>query len=340
MPLAGYRCPVDVPTAGETHPVSFCLTQCPHPCVAPPLLAAMYQAETSNHHTGAYISSSMLAGSECPRQVVFERQHDFWDIPKRRFWPFRGTHAHSIVERAAPVLAPLGWMQELRMAVDFVYEDHALPIFHKGQFTGRYNELKPLVITVGGTTDCYNPLRREMWDMKSMKEPKATAMITGEKPRWMKDAPNEHSKHLEDSWVKQLNIYRLLLSRTRIPDEVKAQLGLTDEYYPAPEFLGIQCISMMEIPRSGGNYTIKHQVGRRWETETFAIDDVPVWPLEQAEAFVRTEALKWYKWLVLGEPTPVAKKEWVCRSCPFNAELYPEGLCHPTAERATLDLVD
>jgi len=333
MPLAGYRCPADVPSAGEIHPVAFCLGECPHPCVAPPLLAAIYQAESTNHHTGAYISSSMLAGSECPRQTVYERQYEFYDVPRRRFWPFRGTHAHTIVERAAPLIAPLGWLQELRMAVDFEYPEIPQPVLRKGKFTGKWNDKRCLKITVGGTTDCYNPVLRQMWDMKSMKEQKAVSMITGVTPKWMTDVVHTYSPHLDDSWVKQLNIYRLLLSKTPMPDEIKATFGLEGDYYPAPEQLGIQCISMMDIPRTGAPYTVRE----RYEQVTYYIDEVPVWSLDDAETYVRAEALKWYRWLVLEEPTPVAKKEWVCRSCPFNAELYPDtGICYPTTERERL----
>lgn len=336
MPLAGFRCPPWVATAGQTNDIDFCLTECPNPCVAPPLLAAMWQSEHSNHHVGAYISASMLAGSSCARQTVLERNHPFYEIPLRRFWPFRGTHAHSIVERAADVIAPLGWVQELRMAAEFVYDDYASPIFNRktGLFTGRYNEHKPLIITVGGTCDCYNPWRKELWDMKSCKDVKAEYMITGKKPAWFKDNSTTFSPHLEDSWVKQVNIYRLLLSKTKVPAKLKEQLQLTGEYFPAPEYLGIQAISMAEIPRSGAPYAYRKAIHE--------VDAVPVWPLEEIETFVRREALQWFKWLVLGEPTPVVPqdKAWLCGSCAFNADRFPEGPCHPTQERDNLNLVE
>lgn len=330
MPLAGFRCPSFVPTAGEAHTLDHCLTKCPHQCAAPPLLAAIWKESQTNHHVGAYISASMLAGSACPRQTVYERKYTFHEVPLRRFWPFRGTHAHSIIEGAGDVLAPLGWIQEYRMTADFVYEDHAAPIFDKaGNFTGRYNKRKPLVITVGGTCDCYNPIRRELWDMKSMKDEKTTNMITGEKPRYYKnDTDNNYSKNLKDSWVVQLNIYGLLISKTKVPQEIKDKLAFSEDYFPAPTTLGIQGISMAEIPRSGGSY--------EYRKRAYEIDSVPVWPLEQTEAYVRREALKWYKWLVLEEPTPVVDEQnaWLCKSCPFNAERVAGGQCNPAAERA------
>lgn len=342
MPLSGFRCPDWVPTAGNKNKIEWCLGECPHQCIAPPLLAAMWESEKYNHHTGTYISSSMLAGSVCARQTVWERKYGFYEIPVRRFWAFRGTHAHSIVEKAAPVIGALGWIQELRMAVDFVYPDLPQPIIKNDKFTGKFNKQKPLIITVGGTCDAFNPMGRELWDMKSMKEAKAEYMITGQKPKWFKDAKNAYDPHLEDSWVRQLNIYRLLLARTKVSDYIKKELNIDCEYYPAPEKLGIQAIGMMQVPRTGAPYTIKHQVGRQWVEETFEIPSIPVWPLAETEEFVRKEALKWFKWLVLEEPTPLvdADKTWVCKTCPFNGEIFSEGQCFPTAERNQLEIID
>src|SRR5512140_3523893 len=95
--LVGYRCPPGSPTHGEHHPVAHCLSACPHPCVSPPLLAAIHKAERTNHHVGSYISASMLSMSGCARQTVLERTHDFYEQPLKRWWPFRGTIAHAIV---------------------------------------------------------------------------------------------------------------------------------------------------------------------------------------------------------------------------------------------------
>jgi len=327
MPLKGYTCPPGMPTAGNRNDVEWCLAKCPHPCVAPPLLAAMYEAEVSNHHTGAYISASMLAGNNCGRQTVFERTYDFYEHPTRRYWPFRGTHCHTIIEGAAPRIAKYGWLQEMRMQVPLVYADEPAPIFDdQGGFTGKFDENAPLTITLGGTLDAYNPKEPPypLWDMKSTADAKAEMLIKGQKG-------GTYSKNLEDRWVIQTNVYRWMVSKTEIPSAIKRRLKLKGKYFPAPEFLGIQALGMMAIPRTGIPYLFKK--GR--QEELYHIDDVPVLPLEEIETLVRREALKWYRWLVLGEMPPVVEEEraWMCKSCPFNGELIPGERCFPNYER-------
>lgn len=328
MSLVGFRCPDWVPTAGTENPIAHCLGKCPHPCAAPPLLAAIYKENTENHHTGIYISASMLAGSSCARQTVFERTVPFYELPTKRFWAFRGTHAHSMVERAVGIIEEYGWVSELRMSVDLTYPELPAPKFSKGIFTGKFDTKRPLVITLGGTCDSYNPQKRELWDMKSMADVKAEMMVRGTKP-------GTFSSNLEDSWVKQLNVYRWLLANTKIPPAVKAQLKLEGELFPAPEVLGIQGISMMNIPRTGADYDMKVAAGRGRVLKRFTIDSVPVWPLEETEAFIREGALQWYRWLALGEPTPVVPedKSWLCDGCPFNGERIKGAPCMPTTER-------
>lgn len=326
MPLKGFVCPPQVPTAGQRNDPDFCFGQCPHPCVAPPLLLAIYEAEISNHHVGAYISTSMMAGASCPRQTWLERREDFWEHPLRRYWSFRGTHAHSMVEAAGARLEPLGWIQEMRMSVQVTYEDECAPIFDKeGQFTGKFDTDKPLVIEVGGTCDAYKPTEAPypMWDFKSMADAKATMFVHGDKG-------GTFSPNLEDRWVWQLNIYRWLVAQTLIPKDVKKKYKLKGKTFPTPEFIGIQGISMMEIPRTGLPYKI------RGPRETMRdIDNVPLLPLEDVEAFVRKQAHRWYKWLVLGEKPPVVNSDmsWLCKSCSFNGELIAGERCHPTRER-------
>lgn len=333
--LTGFRCPPSAPTAGQTNNIRHCLGACPHRCAAPGLLAAIYKTDTENHHVGTYISASMLSGSGCPRQTVFERFNDFYELPNRRFWSFRGTHAHGMVERAGDMLDEFGWMNEMRMRASLTYPDLPLPIFDaKGEFTGQFDMDKPLVVELGGTCDSYNPVLKELWDMKSMADAKAEMMVTGSKP-------GTYSPHLEDSWVKQLNVYRWLISKSPITKEVRKQLKahgfkLDGEFLPAPEYLGIQGISMMNIPRTGAKYALSR--AKRGVT-MFDVAPVPVWPLEETENFIRDEAIKWYRWLVLRAPTDVVPKDkkWLCDSCAFNGERFPEGPCHPSAERELKD---
>jgi len=334
MPLKGFRCPQGSPTFGQTNSIEHCLGSCPHQCASPALLASIYRLDTENYHTGTYISASMLSGSGCPRRTVLERTHDFHEFPVKRFYGFRGTIAHSIVEQSIEAIDKYGWMSEMRMLTSFTYPDLPKPIFDAaGVFTEEYDDSQPLVIDVGGTCDSYNPVMEALWDMKTMADRKAEMMVTGAKS-------GEFSPHLEDSWVKQLNIYRLLIARTPMPSSVKKRFKLKGDFLPAPTFLGIQGISMMNIPRTGAAYAMK--LPKRG-MNIFEVGQVPVWPLEETEEFVRAEALRWYRWLVLGQPTPVVpkSKKWLCEGCSFNGERLAEGICFPDQERSeTLTLED
>lgn len=334
--LKGYRCPPGGEEPGRANTIDYCLGQCKTPCVSPPLLAAMYKADTQNYHNDtSYLSASMLAGSNCARQTLWERSEDFYDLPRKRYWPFRGTHAHSICEGAGELIAKYGWLQELKCSVMFDFPEHPAPIFDAGVFTGKYDPDRILQITINGTSDAYNPWQRKLADMKSMADKKATMVIQGDKG-------GTFSKNLEDSHVWQFNIYRLLIARTKISDYVRAigkEYGLPDlkgRNLPAPTELIMQGIGMMDIPRSGATYPVTY----RGRTTLYDIDAVPVLPLTEIDAYVREKALYWHKHLMLGAPTEVLPeaKKWMCTNCAFNGEIVPDERCHPTAERAQLKL--
>jgi len=326
MPLKGYVCPPGGEEPGRQNELEYCLTGCQLPCVTPPLLAAMWKADTTNYHQGDYISASMLAGSGCSRQVMFERYEDFYEQPTRRYWAFRGTHAHSIVEGAADLIAPYGWLQEIRMSTTLTY-DLAAPVFDEhGQWTGDFDSTKDLEIVVRGTCDAYDPVRRVLVDCKSMSDKKVDMMIKG-------STPGTYSKNLQDSWVAQLNIYRYLIARTPIPSEIRAtfrELNLPlprGKHFPAPTRLFIQGIAMMSHPVSGSRLDVR----ARGQTTLYDIDHVPVWSMQETEDFIRPRALEWYKALNLKKMPPVVPKDkdWLCRSCAFNGHH-----CHPEEERA------
>lgn len=322
MPIRGYVCPPGGEAPGRQNEVEYCLTKCQLPCVTAPLLAAMWKADTGNYHQGDYISASMLAGSGCSRQVMFERYQDFYDQPTKRYWPFRGTHAHAIVEGAADIIAPYGWLQEIRMATELAYPEPA-PVFDEhGQWTGDVDSSKDLVITVRGTCDAYNPVTRTLVDCKSMADRKVEMMIKG-------STPGTYSKHLQDSWIAQLNIYRFLIGRTPIPAEVKAQFkahglpALRGKTFPSPTRLFIQGIAMMSHPVSGGRIAHKE----RGKVTLYDIDNVPVWSMQEIEDYIRPKALMWYKALNLKQTPPVVSpdKSWLCKNCAFyNTACFPE----------------
>ena len=296
----------------------------------------MYKSDVENYHVGDYISASMMSGSGCMRQTFFERFEPFFEIPNRRYWAFRGTHAHTIIEGAQDHIAKFGWLQEIRMATQLLYEDEPMPIFDEhGVFTGTYDDNTPLVITVRGTTDAYLPKPTHpgsdtgglLVDMKTFADSKADQFVKGT----FKDTT--YSKNLQDSWVAQLNIYAFLIGRTPIPDWVHEQYEkeglpkLLSEFFPRPTELFIQGVAMMSHPVTGSTIMHKERYGKSSE---YTIDSVPCWDPEETEAFIRPKALAWYRTLNLKIKPPIVeeKKAWICKSCCFRG-----NICFPETER-------
>lgn len=143
MPLLGYVCPAGGEAPGRQTPVAHCLNGCTNPCVAPPLLAAMYKSDTENYHQGDYISASMIAGEGCARQIQWERFEPFYDLPRKRYWPFRGTVIHRICEGAGDLLEQYGWLQEVRMQTSLSY-DLPTPVFERRERRRAPSELAEL----------------------------------------------------------------------------------------------------------------------------------------------------------------------------------------------------
>lgn len=331
MPLIGYACPPGSVTFGERHEVAYCLGQCAHPCVSPPLLNAIYRAERENHHVGAYISASMLTGGGCARQVVYERTYPFFEYPRNRWWAFRGTLGHSLVEAAGVGMEAYGWRQEVRMAVIMRYPDQPSPILdpETGLFTGQYDASRSLEFVLGGTTDAHDVLNNAIHDYKSMADAKVVMTVQGKKG-------GTFSPQLDDKWVWQLNIYRWLMAHTPIDADVRERFDLQGEFYTPPSKLVIQGFSMMDLVRTGASLEVKVPSGKWSKYTTFDVAEVPVLPLDEIEAYIRPRALEWFNYLVLGREAPVVVEEekWLCRYCCFNGELVDGERCFPTAERA------
>jgi hypothetical protein len=324
MPLVGFTCPSWVPTRGERNTLDHCLGQCPHPCAAPPLLAAIYEANQRNYHKGAYLSASMLAADNCMRQTQFERMEPYYETVNRLYWPFRGTIVHGLLEAQDEAVRKYGWLQELRMSVPLVFDDLAQPLFDEnGDWTGEFDDSEPLVITINGTTDLYNPWKRQMLDAKTMACNAVGKFLRGDyKPQW----------------EAQTNIYSWLVANSPIPPEFAEHCEkyglppLEGPNFPAPEYIGIQAISMMDIPQTGSSY--KQLRGGQKD-----LPPLRVWSLDETEAFIRHKAIGWYRTLVLGIKAPIVSKEssWLCGTCTFNGELIPGERCHPRAERQDLE---
>lgn len=330
--LRGFVCPPGTPTVGTRNEIDWCVGKvvdgvwqgCPHPCVSPPLLAKMYDLEQMNHHKGAYISASMLTGGSCPRQTWFERRHGFYEHPLKRLYSFRGTIIHALIEDGPSFLTDAGWLQEIRMSVELEYDEPMPVLDEEGNWTGAFYKRKKLKITLGGTTDAYNPPQLKLDDFKSMADSKAQRYaLKGE---------------VEDKHEIQLNIYRWLIANTRINNELRVRLATVgydpgdQEFLPAPEHLGIQGISMMQLPYSGttGEMKVPRAKGFGSEIKDYSIATVRTWPLDEIEGYIRPRAYQWYRWLVLGEKPPVVAKDdaWLCRGCAFNGDL-----CFPEEER-------
>lgn len=383
MPLQGFRCPPGSETPGQRNALDFCLGACAAPCVAPPLLAAIYKADVGNYHRDDYISASMLTGSGCERQTFFERYEPFYEEPKRRYWAFRGTHAHSIIEGAQDMVERHGFAQEIRMATTLQYPEHAAPCFetiehvrtaeemaalemaeqeaargHAAAFfneheltfdpdlfeamverlarpvdevwwekrwTGDFDSSACLEVTVRGTADVVNPYTRTIFDFKTMSDSKVAGFIK------RKTQDDGTVSGLQPSWILQLNIYRWLVARTPIPEDLKQRwvaLGLPylkQRTFPAPTKLVIQAVAPMEIPHSGGQYSFK----AAYRPELFDVDAIPVLPLQEIEKIIRPRVFNWYRYLVLRQKPPVvsADKRWICKSCAFRDEI-----CFPDQE--------
>lgn len=327
--LIGFVCPQGTPTEGNRNKVEFCLAECPHPCVAEPLLAAIHHANHINYHKGAYLSASMLAGSNCMRRVYFERfdENGYYDLPRSAWWPYRGTVAHAVVEeRGEEAFHLTTYMQEIRMTVDLVFEDQPMPIFDAaGEWTGKFDKKKPLVITVKGSCDCYSPWKRRLYDFKTMADSKARMVVDGKQ---------------DESWVVQTNIYGYLIAKTKITDEDRELFrkhGLPEldcEYYPQPESIHIQGLSMQELPMSGRNYVMQRTYAPKM------VPPIPVMPLDEVEAIIRARAIEWYNTLVLKKmPPPVDDtRDWMCKGCVFNGEVIEGERCFPKQERSETGL--
>lgn len=332
MALEGFSCPPGSPTYGERHEIAYCLGECAAPCVSGPLLKSIYEADRANYHQGTYLSASLLAGAGCARKTILERQYPFYEYPVNRWYSFRGTLAHSLIEGTSG-LEQYGWLQELRMKVPLVYPGEPSPIFDEGKFTGEFDETQPLVLTLSGTTDAFNVLRGELHDFKSMADIKAVEMATGQH-LWGGDEYTM-SRNIPDKFVWQTNIYRWLIAHTPIPDDMREAFDLQGEFFRAPDVLVIQGFSMMYLPRTGSGVEVKVPKGRRSVRETFEVEAVPVLPLEEVEAYIRPRALKWYRYLTLNEYPPVADEQtkWLCKFCAFNGEQIEGERCFPERER-------
>jgi hypothetical protein len=146
---------------------------------------------------------------------------------------------------------------------------------------------------------------------------------------------------LDDGWVMQLNIYRWLMARTVIPDEVRSGLRrwgveVDSETYPVPEKVYIQAIAMQELPRTGMEYWPQRS------KDGYQIDDVPLFPMDEIEDRIRPYAREWHRYLVEGAYPPVVPEEdkWLCNFCAFNGERYEGAPCFPTRERMDQAWVD
>lgn len=325
MPLKGFTCPPYVSTAGNQNAIAHCLGTCPHQCVSPLLLNAMWTAEHANPHKLDYISASLLSGTDCPRKVWYERYEPFFETPERRYWSFRGTIVHKVIEEAdIEAMEQLGWCQELTMKVKLKFPGVPAAIFDaNGVWTGEFSQTEDLVIWIRGTTDGNNVLTEELHDFKSMADAKTEMLF--------------RANEVDPKWVGQLNTYRWLVAHTKTPAKLKKRFPHLGKYLPAPKKLVIQGIGMMATPRTGANFGMRvTQPGSKFKRyEERVIPDVPVWSLEDTERFIREKAMNWYRWLVLKQKPPIIEPEnsWLCKSCHMNGELVSGGQCFPSAER-------
>lgn len=174
MPLKGFKCPPNTPTAGNLNDFSWCINKCPHQCMPTAVLHTTAQRETENEHQGDMLSPSALSG--CPRNLKLSRTEDYFGEPPKLFWATRGALIHGFLE--------------CRDLADVTTEQRVYKMVAA-------SEAWPTPWLISGRVDFYDHARKKLEDIKTM----------ADKGLWVifnKGCKPEHA------W--QLNIYRWLLN--------------------------------------------------------------------------------------------------------------------------------
>lgn len=194
MPLKGFICPDYGEEPGRENKVSYCLTDCSCPCVAPNVLSAMYEAEKQNPHKGDVISVTQLTGG-CKRKTLLERTEDYYVLPDKKLPTFRGSLIHALVEKSSNrAVKKAGWLVEQNML---------LPCTTR---SGSW--------TLSGTLDAYDAKRETIFDIKTLQDYAVEKMVKG-------NNEGQYSNHISDAYVLQLNTYRYMAKKLGLFDAKK-----------------------------------------------------------------------------------------------------------------------
>ncbi len=285
--LVGFTCPdVNGESPGRKNKPSYCIRHCKAPCVAPHVLASMLEEESTNPHKGKIISVTQLVGG-CKRKTFLERTLDYYVTPDSKLPTFRGTMIHRVVEQAAK-------STRMRRAKWLIEEHLELPCKTK---SGEW--------LLSGTLDSYDPLRYTVFDIKTLQDYAIERMLKGQEPgTW--------SKHISDSYVKQLNLYGYMLRKIR---KVKVK------------HLRLQIIGFGRLILTGT------RVEYGWKDKrVYDLPDIPILTDAEIESWIEKEGDLWYNILFMGAAAPVYDDgfEWLCKKCIF---LHSDMCLDPKSEK-------
>lgn len=272
MPLAGFRCPEHVPTAGATQAFEHCIHKCPHQCQPVFVLKRIADRETANEHKGSMLSPTAL--SSCPRKLKLTRTVDYYATPQSFYDVTRGALIHGFVER---IDLP-GVVQEQRL-----FKSVPLPDGSSYVFSGRL--------------DYYDTVRQRLEDLKTMTEKGLyTLYRTGAKEehiwqvnlyRWLMwgghlGAPDGPQVF----WpVQELQVHYCLMNRVistgkRYVDRITARKTKAEINYGRPWPLEVKREEIGAGRYSGSTI---------WDV-TFEIPPVPMYPFDQIEQYLAAHA--------------------------------------------------
>lgn len=361
MPVTHWVCPDDKPTAGEIHTPEFCITECPHKCISPFLIAALTTSNRRNHHKGKYISATSLFG--CVRSGKLERTVDYAEYLKNSLYGYRGTVMHQVVEDASEIeligldengekvtLSQLGYLTEWRMLLGFCLEHGGFSFNPEGvdiddedtypacPFDDHHivgvEGSRCEIFLLGGTLDGLEPhwdtfdettgvLEGTLWDMKTMAEFALKLFILGKEEKY--NDKNKYHPNIKDSYIVQANVYKYLAERSD-PPEVLKEKGVRQIKLKVGN---IQGFGMNHFPRSGAQYEYK----KHWkhEPKLWDIPSITFWPDDEIEEYIKKHGEPILRALILDEIRgpicePADNKaglhSWLCVYCAFHGSTF------------------
>jgi len=269
----------------------------------------------TDKHRGHYISVTGLLG--CMRQTFLERSIDYYLEPAKSWWKLRGKIVHSLLEGSQGIS---DWYTEIEYK------------YLIGDFDGVQYWLR-------GTIDVLRPLAQKILDYKTMGDKGLVSLKFG----------------LKKDHIMQFNMYRFLVLRGSLVDETLTLPKIDDitditsyymtmmqvansggvyeedtiyrdsdpEHYPNEVSRTILSERTDLVLKKGkrkakaimDDYEVKTK--RRWRL-TYRIPSVPLLPLDDIEAFIKSMAPHMVNAFSKGTVPPMCDPEtriWKCNYC-------------------------